>query len=374
MKTARTVAFAMAATLAVNAMGWAACDGDVAVVAAARQALDAGKPEEAMTAGKLEADLGHHGTACAIYALVADSEADTKLGWEALVRKGSAQRSAGDHAESVKAYQEVFATYGQDRDALAFLAQAITGIRPDPRYWEDVWQQVRFELDTSDPARPAPRVVLPDVDASAATATPSDAKSGLHAPWTGEPISMNLKDADLEDLFRLFAEFADLHLVLDGAVRGKTVTLVLDQVPWDQALALVIKTQGLRSEIEGNVLRIFGPDRVGPGTATAAIDDDFRRGETERFLTSVSLCLRAHEQDHGGFPSTKGQAVDVADIASQLEPTYIATLPRNTAFGSPIRYASDGKTATLTWSADWNGATVSGKRVVPSRAAQSPPK
>ncbi|MBI4461447.1 MAG: type IV pilus secretin PilQ [Acidobacteria bacterium] len=73
--------------------------------------------------------------------------------------------------------------------------------------------------------------------------------------YTGEPISVNLKDVDLKDFFRLIHEISGLNIVLDPAVSG-TVTLVLDEVPWDQALDLVLKNNNLDKEFEGNVLRI----------------------------------------------------------------------------------------------------------------------
>ena len=52
--------------------------------------------------------------------------------------------------------------------------------------------------------------------------------------YTGDPISVNLKDVDLKDFFRLIHEISGLNVVLDPSVHG-TVTLVLDEVPWDQA-------------------------------------------------------------------------------------------------------------------------------------------
>src|SRR5208282_6682719 len=51
--------------------------------------------------------------------------------------------------------------------------------------------------------------------------------------YTGEPISVNLKDVDLRDFFRLIHEISGLNVVLDPAVKG-TLTIVLDEVPWDQ--------------------------------------------------------------------------------------------------------------------------------------------
>jgi type IV pilus assembly protein PilQ len=73
--------------------------------------------------------------------------------------------------------------------------------------------------------------------------------------YTGEPISVNLKDVDLKDFFRLIHEISGLNIVLDPNVKG-TLTLVLDDVPWDQALDIVLRNNGLDRQLENNVLRI----------------------------------------------------------------------------------------------------------------------
>ncbi|HKT69247.1 MAG TPA: type IV pilus secretin PilQ [Terriglobales bacterium] len=75
------------------------------------------------------------------------------------------------------------------------------------------------------------------------------------AHYTGEPISVNLKDVDLKDFFRLIHEISGLNIVLDPEVHG-SLTIVLDDVPWDQALDIVLKNNGLDRQLEGNVLRI----------------------------------------------------------------------------------------------------------------------
>ncbi|MGD0416199.1 MAG: type IV pilus secretin PilQ [Terriglobales bacterium] len=75
------------------------------------------------------------------------------------------------------------------------------------------------------------------------------------AKYTGEPISVNLKDVDLKDFFRLIHEISGLNVVLDPAIHG-TLTIVLDDVPWDQALDIVLKNNDLSRQLDGNVLRI----------------------------------------------------------------------------------------------------------------------
>jgi type IV pilus secretin PilQ/predicted competence protein len=73
--------------------------------------------------------------------------------------------------------------------------------------------------------------------------------------YTGEPISVNLKDVDLKDFFRLIHEISGLNVVLDPQVHGN-LTIVLDDVPWDQALDIVLKNNDLSRQLDGNVLRI----------------------------------------------------------------------------------------------------------------------
>ncbi len=79
--------------------------------------------------------------------------------------------------------------------------------------------------------------------------------------YTGEPISINVKDVDLKDFFRLIHEISGLNIILDQGVRG-TVTMVLDDVPWDQALDIVLRNNGLDKQLEGNVLRIASVDTL----------------------------------------------------------------------------------------------------------------
>lgn len=88
----------------------------------------------------------------------------------------------------------------------------------------------------------------------AAAATPT-----TRPKFTGEPISVNLKDVDLKDFFRLIHEISGLNIVLDPNVHG-TLTIVLDDVPWDQALVIVEKNNGLDHQLDGNVLRIATVD------------------------------------------------------------------------------------------------------------------
>jgi type IV pilus assembly protein PilQ len=109
------------------------------------------------------------------------------------------------------------------------------------------------------------------------TASPSAATS--KPKYTGEPISVNLKDVDLKDFFRLIHEISGLNIVLDPSVHG-SVTLVLDDVPWDQALDIVLKNNQLDRELQGNVLRIAATDTL----RREAVD---RRAQAEAVALAV---------------------------------------------------------------------------------------
>jgi type IV pilus assembly protein PilQ len=84
---------------------------------------------------------------------------------------------------------------------------------------------------------------------------PPSATVQTQPKYTGEPIRVNFKDVDLQDFFRLIHEVSGLNVVLDPSVKG-SVTLVMEDVPWDQVLDIVLKNNNLDKQLDGNVLRI----------------------------------------------------------------------------------------------------------------------
>jgi type IV pilus assembly protein PilQ len=100
------------------------------------------------------------------------------------------------------------------------------------------------------------QAVQPAVNLAAEQKTQLEQKPATNgAKYTGEPISVNLKDVDLKDFFRLIHEISGLNVVLDPNVHGN-LTIVLDDVPWDQALDIVLKNNDLSRQLDGNVLRV----------------------------------------------------------------------------------------------------------------------
>ncbi len=107
-------------------------------------------------------------------------------------------------------------------------------------------------------AAPAAKPMVEPMTSPAAVPTSSRAESGSapqQGKFTGEPISVNFKDLDLKDFFRLIHEISGLNVVIDPTVRG-TITIVLEDVPWDQALDIALRNNNLDKQIDGNVLRI----------------------------------------------------------------------------------------------------------------------
>ncbi len=73
--------------------------------------------------------------------------------------------------------------------------------------------------------------------------------------FTGDPISLTLKDADIKDVLKTFSALTQLNIVIDPEVSG-SVTVELRNVPWDQALDLILRINGLDYLLENNVLRV----------------------------------------------------------------------------------------------------------------------
>ena len=111
-------------------------------------------------------------------------------------------------------------------------------------------------------AQAASSAIQPAVNLAAEQKTQMSQTPATSGPkYTGEPISVNLKDVDLKDFFRLIHEISGLNVVLDPNVHG-SLTIVLDDVPWDQALDIVLKNNELSRQLEGNVLRIATIDTL----------------------------------------------------------------------------------------------------------------
>ncbi|HXZ05816.1 MAG TPA: type IV pilus secretin PilQ, partial [Ktedonobacteraceae bacterium] len=94
--------------------------------------------------------------------------------------------------------------------------------------------------------------------------------------YTGRKISLDLQDADLVNVMRLFAEVANLNIILAPDVKGK-VTVRMVNIPWDQAMAIILKMNGLGYALEDHILRI-----ASVGALAKEDEDEIKAKETKK--------------------------------------------------------------------------------------------
>ncbi len=146
---------------------------------------------------------------------------------------------------------------------------------------------------TAEIPRPPREVAAPAQDTQAAVAQDQPGKfrpqtiSNEEAKFSGEILSLKLKDADLRDVVLYLAEFAGLNVVFDPDVRG-TVTVNLQVVPWDQALEIILKQNKMGQTIEGNILRIA------PMTVLTREDEEQRRLKESKELGGPVIVRTYH--------------------------------------------------------------------------------
>lgn len=134
--------------------------------------------------------------------------------------------------------------------------------------------------------------------------------SGTQRVFTGDPISLNLKDADIKDVLRTFAQLTGLNIAVDPNVNG-TVTVDFVDVPWDQALDLILRQNGLTFILEGNVMRVGTIDRLATETAAAA-----KLAEQERL--NVPLTTLSFKLSYAKAPEVSGLLKDLASPRARI--------------------------------------------------------
>ncbi len=113
--------------------------------------------------------------------------------------------------------------------------------------------------------------------------------------YTGKLISLDLRDVDIRDFFRLIHRVSGLNLVVDPDVAGK-ITMVMDDVPWDQALDIVLKNYDLGKTLEDGVVRI-AKEQTLTAEATAQAKTRSDRLKYEPLVTVIRRLRYAHAAD-----------------------------------------------------------------------------
>ncbi|MFY8055064.1 MAG: secretin N-terminal domain-containing protein, partial [Limnohabitans sp.] len=143
--------------------------------------------------------------------------------------------------------------------------------------------------------------------------------------FMGAPISMNFQNIEVRSALQILAQFTGLNVVAADSVNG-SLSLHLQQVPWDQVLDLIAQAKGLSVRQEGNVIW------VAPRVEVAA---------RERLELESRLALQLAEP-----LQTRGFVLNYAkafDVASQLQGNAVSNvvLP-NSAFYAPLPHTSPG--------------------------------
>ena len=153
---------------------------------------------------------------------------------------------------------------------------------------------VKLQITPSQPSSTSP--------AAAGVAPGGPMTLGTGQPrYIGEKISLDFQNADINDILRLIAEVSGFNIIAGGDVQGTVTTRMVD-VPWDQALDVILKINGLAQEREGNIIRV---------------------APIARFINERQESLRARQTDTQAEP-TVTQLVpinyaDATELKSSLE-------------------------------------------------------
>ena len=121
--------------------------------------------------------------------------------------------------------------------------------------------------EDSQPQRASSNAVKAPAGAAAVAAEPAmaakepDAVSAADGGYTGKKISLDFQDADIIPIFRLLGDISGYNIVVNPEVKGK-ITLKLINVPWDQALDIIMRTFHLSKIVDGNIIRVLPTSAV----------------------------------------------------------------------------------------------------------------
>ncbi|EGG30307.1 Type IV pilus biogenesis protein PilQ [Aequoribacter fuscus] len=136
--------------------------------------------------------------------------------------------------------------------------------------------------------------------------------------YVGDRISLNFQDIEVRAVLQLIADFTELNLVASDTVTGR-ITLRLQNVPWDQALELVLKTRGLDKRQIGNVLMVAPADEIAERerqqieankqiAELAPLNTEFIRIRYAKADAIVAL-FSAGSEEGGSLISTRGSVI-----------------------------------------------------------------
>ncbi|MDL2226336.1 type IV pilus secretin PilQ [Deltaproteobacteria bacterium OttesenSCG-928-M10] len=215
--------------------------------------------------------------------------------------------------------------------AMFFTAALMVGART-------VWAQGSFAPAPEEPSMAgattevsvAPEQPVSEVDLSAEA--PLAVRYDAPKIYTGERISLDFQNADIHNIIRIIGEISGKNIVVSDAVSGK-VTLKLKDVPWDQALDIVLSSRNLGVEESGNVLTIYdlptlqgiqaGRQRIAAERAAAAAQAPL----TKKVFTPKYAPIGMVAGELTKIKSSRGKIVSIGnDIYVEDDPGTLASM------------------------------------------------
>ena len=156
--------------------------------------------------------------------------------------------------------------------------------------------------------------------------------------YTGDKLSLNFQDIEIRALLQVIADFTNFNVVTSESVNG-TVTLRLKDVPWDQALDIIMQARGLGKRMTGNVMLVAPKDELA-AKEKAELEADKAKAQLEPLRTQsfqlnyakADILLKGLDKDGGGgkgrgvlsergsmIADTRSNQLFVTDIPSKLE-------------------------------------------------------
>ena len=170
------------------------------------------------------------------------------------------------------------------------------------------------------------------IEVKGLTKAQKEAKQKAKFGYSGERLSLNFQDIEVRAVLQLIADFTGKNMVTSDTVSG-SITLRLKNVPWDQALAIILKTKGLGMREEGNVMR------VAPAEELAAIEKQELEAkkqiadllplvtETIQLQFVPASAVIALLDDMGATEAAKNQASDTSggDVDDEEGASYVSS-------------------------------------------------
>ncbi|HWQ35861.1 MAG TPA: type IV pilus secretin PilQ [Blastocatellia bacterium] len=160
---------------------------------------------------------------------------------------------------------------------------------------ENIKPQASVPVSTPQPKlAPTPAPVSTPTPAPAPVSTPAPRPTDKPAPvfnandykkegFLGEPIKLDLKSVDIREVLRFIADTYKVNFVVDKSVSDSVpVTVSVEEVPWNQALDALLKSNRLGIQVEGNILRVMAQTAI-------AEEDENRRKQREAQLQAAPL-------------------------------------------------------------------------------------